>query len=97
MINGSQLDLNWIEACSFQALKFVQSTPKMRELGLSMLAVEFTTRFMLEPDYLDLTGEFEGQLQVMDVKWDVPPFTNPKPAGWVPDAEDVIDVPQEEA
>jgi phage gp37-like protein len=97
LVNGSDLGLDWIEACSFHALKFVQSTPKMRELGISMMAVEFTTKFVLLPDNINLTDEFEGDLQTVDVKWDLPPFTTPKPADWVPDAEDTITIPQEEA
>lgn len=100
LIMGNNLGLDWAERCRFHAVKFVQSTPKIRELGLSMMAVGFKTRTSLMSENINLTDEFEGDLELVDVQWDIPPFTNPKPADWTPDAEDKISLPgcdQEEA
>lgn len=96
LINGSDLGLDWLNACEFKALKFVAATPAMLQKSVSMLAVEFTTRFLLMPDRIDLTGEFTGDLATFDVKWDVPPFTSPRPPDWTPDSEDQLTLPIQE-
>lgn len=98
LLHGSCVGLDaFIEALEVGALQFVAATPLMLQHSISMMAVHFSTRFTLQPDDFDMTGEFAGDLATFNVKWDLPPFTAaPRPDDWVPDAEDQISLPLEE-
>jgi phage gp37-like protein len=87
--DAGQLEL--VEPITVRSARLVGRTPTIKQLGLSLIAIEL--------ECVLPTGAFTGDADdflSLHVDWDVPPIGNvaaPLPAA-NPDAEDLIEVPQ---
>ncbi len=75
LLHGHRLGLD-MGALSLIDMQFVSLTERQRQLGLSLIALRFSTRFDIDPTYFEPEAEFIGEFNQLITSWDIPPIIN---------------------